>query len=576
MIFTLNYNTNAFNTVGTFYNGTTFNTYTYNPFGYFDTPNRLVLGIGTPSIANLSRTRLTTTPVALLKVKIELKNGLNGVLSGISYYYTSVQWFTLASNTPWDDYTNFRDYDVTNFKNPTSFTIYTNTPITLSTNFSSITVRAGTDETITITGSGFGTQKGQVFFTRDGVDLTGTSYLSDWEYLKGLDESYIASSDWTNGQIKVKVPSYVRKGYIKPDDGTPTIGHGSSAGTGKIIVRTARGVEAVSSGNLNIEYSINNIANNATPDASPIRRVYLARLSNCYDIEFTLHNSFSSNASAIAAIEAALSKWSSELGIKLALKKNSSNAFEYDNTLIPNLKNIKDKNVICFSSAGPNGEKDFLGIAAGRVIEETAGSSKFLRAYGSHIYIKDVPKDNSAYPWVYYTSGTVFANNYSFYNVILHELGHILNLNHVNDKNDLMYYTLSVANSYSVTNLTSTSKPVVGAKNIVEASKNMTWAIPGSSIIGTVGKNYNCGTLTSLTNPTLTATPYPNPAQSSFFINCESVATIKLYDILGREVLSQTASGETEVDISRLPQGIYNVTVLSEGKITGNSKIVKQ
>ena len=71
-------------------------------------------------------------------------------------------------------------------------------------------------------------------------------------------------------------------------------------------------------------------------------------------------------------------------------------------------------------------------------------------------------------------------------------------------------------------------------------------------------------------------TIYPNPAQNSFFIECENISTVKLYDMLGQEILTQPANGKTEINISHLPKGIYIVKILSEGKMIGNSKIVKQ
>ena len=68
----------------------------------------------------------------------------------------------------------------------------------------------------------------------------------------------------------------------------------------------------------------------------------------------------------------------------------------------------------------------------------------------------------------------------------------------------------------------------------------------------------------------------PNPTNSSFFVEYENISTIKIYDILGKEILTQNANGKTEINISHLPKGIYNVTVLSAGRVIGNSKIMKQ
>ena len=77
---------------------------------------------------------------------------------------------------------------------------------------------------------------------------------------------------------------------------------------------------------------------------------------------------------------------------------------------------------------------------------------------------------------------------------------------------------------------------------------------------------------------------YPNPTNGKLFIECENIITIKLYDMLGKEVLTQPANGNTstpfssrtEINISHLPTGVYSVQVLSDGKVVGNSKIVKQ
>jgi len=52
--------------------------------------------------------------------------------------------------------------------------------------------------------------------------------------------------------------------------------------------------------------------------------------------------------------------------------------------------------------------------------------------------------------------------------------------------------------------------------------------------------------------------------------------TIKLYDISGREMLSQNANGKAEININHLSKGIYNCIVISEGKVIGSSKVVKE
>ena len=69
---------------------------------------------------------------------------------------------------------------------------------------------------------------------------------------------------------------------------------------------------------------------------------------------------------------------------------------------------------------------------------------------------------------------------------------------------------------------------------------------------------------------------YPNPVSDIFFVECKEFSTIKIHDISGKEVLTQNANGKTEINISHLPQGVYNVNVLFGTKIVGSKKFVKQ
>lgn len=69
---------------------------------------------------------------------------------------------------------------------------------------------------------------------------------------------------------------------------------------------------------------------------------------------------------------------------------------------------------------------------------------------------------------------------------------------------------------------------------------------------------------------------YPNPTKDIFLIECENFSTITLYDMLGKEVLNQNINGKSEININHLPKGIYNMRIVSEGKVVGSNKIVKQ
>ncbi|MDR1725196.1 MAG: T9SS type A sorting domain-containing protein [Bacteroidales bacterium] len=74
---------------------------------------------------------------------------------------------------------------------------------------------------------------------------------------------------------------------------------------------------------------------------------------------------------------------------------------------------------------------------------------------------------------------------------------------------------------------------------------------------------------------TTTFNVYPNPANDKLFIEGEGYEQIKIYDLLGKVVL--TAERVTEIDISNFVNGVYNVRLLSnEGNVVGSKKIVKQ
>lgn len=69
---------------------------------------------------------------------------------------------------------------------------------------------------------------------------------------------------------------------------------------------------------------------------------------------------------------------------------------------------------------------------------------------------------------------------------------------------------------------------------------------------------------------------FPNPAREKIFINSEYVGEVKIYDMLGKMMLCQNISNKTEIDISRLSQGTYILTVFVNDKIIGSRMVIKQ
>jgi len=385
------------------------------------------------------------SPTKVLHIKIELLPNLNGVPSQIEFLLENVKWslYTTAPNG-----TLLYSFRNIYFNNPQF--LLNNMPPSISS-FSPATVRAGVGEVLTIKGSKFGHTKGKVIFT-SAEDITTTND----GFLKGLDGQHI--TDWSDSQIKVKVPSFVQDGYIVEGEQIP--GYGSSAGTGKIKIVTANDITSAASANpLTVEYSVTNHKNDDNP-AIPIERVYLARIHCDYDFWFVLHNNIKNDkdkVQIIAAIESALTKWRDSTKLNVQLVKDGSD-YQYVGSF------STTTNVIGFDAT-----PGFMGTT-GRFLPDL-GINKLYRSTGSHIRI------NPNYSWHYSTTLPAPAGKVCFYNTILHELGHILLLGHIKDDGKLMHATENHLVSNPIINFSAQTSAIKGAKRTVQDSRppNFSW-----------------------------------------------------------------------------------------------------
>jgi len=69
---------------------------------------------------------------------------------------------------------------------------------------------------------------------------------------------------------------------------------------------------------------------------------------------------------------------------------------------------------------------------------------------------------------------------------------------------------------------------------------------------------------------------YPNPSNGNFVIetNAADKQTLQVYDVNGRLVLTQSVSGKASIDASHLPNGIYNVSLISNEGITNKRLVI--
>jgi hypothetical protein len=67
---------------------------------------------------------------------------------------------------------------------------------------------------------------------------------------------------------------------------------------------------------------------------------------------------------------------------------------------------------------------------------------------------------------------------------------------------------------------------------------------------------------------------YPNPNNGNFTIETAEKQTVQIFDINGRIVLTQTISGKTNIDVSSLNEGIYNISFINEELILNKRLVI--
>jgi len=157
------------------------------------------------------------------------------------------------------------------------------------------------------------------------------------------------------------------------------------------------------------------------------------------------------------------------LPIRLKLEKDASN-----NVVYTSLTTGTTKNVIYLDANSP-GSMTFSG-KPGKVTGGTAATVYHYWNNGTCIRIR--PNPSATTTWDYQLSGTAAANKHSFYQTFLHEVGHLVSLNHVNVTTDLMYYSTTAGSTIK----TVTSPASTGAQTSVDASKIINWSTPFGKI----------------------------------------------------------------------------------------------
>ncbi|MEO8761390.1 MAG: zinc-dependent metalloprotease, partial [Bacteroidia bacterium] len=181
---------------------------------------------------------------------------------------------------------------------------------------------------------------------------------------------------------------------------------------------------------------------------------------------------------------------------------------------------------------------------------------------------------------------TSAASKYNMFDVVLHELGHVGLLEHVNQSNDLMWYNVTPG---ATTNYISNDDVNGGTEVVTKSTQNSYTGscIANGALIQLIG---SCSMGSSGINQYLSnnyfLNLYPNPTGGAvlninFQAPTNSQAQIVVYDMMGRSVSSNNLSDRNEInstyslDVSNLSQGMYMVNLIID-KVKVCQKFIKQ
>ena len=279
-------------------------------------------------------------------------------------------------------------------------------PVTISS-FSPATVKAGSfaetlENVLTINGSNFGTATGAAGINFDNPD-DGTG---------GTPFFVAATSDlivsWTSTQIILKVPTKV--------------------GTGTFSVVESGGTSGASPTVLKVSYAILN----ATFGSSPIYRQFqLMDINGSGGYNFAYSTSTAgggadfSTSSHVAAFDRALTTWKEGAGLNFTYSgTTSSQSIANDGINIIMLDNTNTG--VSTISAGT--------LAITYSWGSSCSGSQYIRRTGFDILIRNAGVSSGSYNLNYGPCKTSTSSiEYDLETTLLHELGHALNLGHIND-----------------------------------------------------------------------------------------------------------------------------------------------
>ncbi len=531
----------------------------YNPVLGDITPDVLAIGV-TAQLTVQNRYNLTTTATDVVHVKMKYKDckKVGGLVSFTDYSIMQGQsLYTTSANG-----SNLLNYPSINWSLPLDIPSC-NTEIT---DFNPKSLNGGIGNILQIKGKFFGANRGTGnIFLRD-ADNGGLTYL-------GMDVNDFVVGGWSDTLIKIIVPSTVDSNLI----GTQYTNRVVGSGTIKILTNLGDTTSTtfLPTPKLTIGYSVSNyivripgnIHNGEKRREDLVDDTNVAGISG-YDfyVDSTLFN----RPYEYNTVKKASNDWVCQTKVP----------FKYVGVLSINLDSAKKDNKSTVIYGFPKNAASLM---------ETINHRSYCTITNEAIVLEIDIVIRDGNNWFLDTTSfdTLPAGKNDYYESVLHEIGHGIGHNHVNQKNAIMFpyssNTIPVPPNLRKIYLYADTDAVNGGKDIVDRSVSTIHGCSYASIQYLLGSN--CPTLGVNTEDVLRPIiVFPNPFDDyihfQFYSNESENVTITLLDMQGKEITRKNINvlnGYNEVDLttSSISSGIYFAVIKGQNNVS-TAKVVKQ
>lgn len=379
------------------------------------------------------------------------------------------------------------------------------------TSISPLTTTAGTQSSITITGSGFGNFTGEVRFSE--ADEVGTEFIS------GADSEILS---WNDTQIVVQV--------------------NEGAGTGPIQVIRSTGEQITSSQSLTVNYAIINVEY----QSDFYRTQHIDKNGNGGYI-WQMHTAFDNNTAAKEAFMRSFNTWRCETGVN----------WQIGNTSSIDVAEKDDVNLILFDDNDPLNE-GVLGVCINYFAGCAQGANILWYADELDIIFRTASNFPANRGWNFTTNAPT-SNEMDFETVATHELGHGHALGHVIDTQDIMHPSLG----YGILKRDPNANNIAGANNVQNRSTTTTVCNQNSMT------DFDCSLGIEIEN-NFSIILSLDPNTKTLNINSKAfIEALNIYNVLGQPVIFQKTNAYiSKVDLSQLKKGVYILMAKSKNKST--------